>query len=502
MLRKTETLFADRAHCSYRSYAFVTIVFASFLSRIGFAETRVVGWGNNFNEELNVPADLTNAVAVAAASRHSIALRNDGTVVAWGGKYLGEPRPPDGLSNVVAVSAGLNYGLALRLDGTVTGWGDNSYGQSNPPRTITNAVAVAAGYYHSMALLANGTVAVWGDNRFGQASPPPTLTKATAICVSAYDCFALRSDGTVVAWGRGPLTPPQGLSNVKAITAGFSHVLALMQDGSVVGWGDNDYGELDIPGNLSNVAAISAGEENGLALTRNGEIVGWGLDNYGQATPPPGVSNVVAIAAGEYHSLAIVGSALPLLITIQPPNTNSVLFRQTGLMWHVVRAFNVSAFDFPATRVVIHGLPQGTTVYNASGTNSESLPYVQVNRTLAPGAFIDLTIEYFFSDRSIPTPTLTGEFVDAEMLPDPTGIAQPIDRSIRLANGYYLIDFSTLVNRTYYVQYSTDLMAWKTAYPPIVGSGSRIQWVDNGPPKTETNPSAETNRFYRVILTP
>src|SRR5437763_17068603 len=121
-LQEIEANFDDHAHFSYRSYTFVTIVFALFLSRISFAETSFVGWGNNFNEELNIPADLTNAVAVAAASRHSIALRNDGTVVAWGGKFLGEPRPPAGLSNVVAVSAGLNYGLALRLDGTVTGW--------------------------------------------------------------------------------------------------------------------------------------------------------------------------------------------------------------------------------------------------------------------------------------------------------------------------------------------------------------------------------------------
>jgi hypothetical protein len=65
-----------------------------------------------------------------------------------------------------------------------------------------------------------------------------------------------------------------------------------------------------------------------------------------------------------------------------------------------------------------------------------------------------------------------------------------------------LIDFNTLTNRAYYIQYSPDLSIWKSAHPPLIGSGSGMQWVDNGPPKTESAASIQTNRFYRVLLAP
>ena len=42
-------------------------------------------------------------------------------------------------------------------------------------------------------------------------------------------------------------------------------------------------------------------------------------------------------------------------------------------------------------------------------------------------------------------------------------------------------------------------MDWKTAEPSVVGTGTRIQWIDSGPPKTERHPAAGSGRFYRVL---
>jgi hypothetical protein len=141
-------------------------------------------------------------------------------------------------------------------------------------------------------------------------------------------------------------------------------------------------------------------------------------------------------------------------------------------------------------------------VYNASGTNTLGQPYVQHNQPLAPGASVDLTIEYFVPSRSVPNGTLTVEVVDLASPLEPLGTPQDIARSLRLDDGSYLIDFRTLTNRTYYVQYSSDLTAWKTALPPLSGTGSGRQWVDNGPPKTDSHPLTKTNRFYRILLAP
>jgi hypothetical protein len=66
---------------------------------------------------MNVPPDLTNAVAVASGSEHILALRTDGTVVAWGANSDGQTNVPPGLTNVVAIAAGGDHSLALVGDG-------------------------------------------------------------------------------------------------------------------------------------------------------------------------------------------------------------------------------------------------------------------------------------------------------------------------------------------------------------------------------------------------
>src|SRR6185503_10922932 len=70
-------------------------------------------WGNNRYGQCNVPASLTNVVAIAAGDRYSFALRSDGTVVEWGDNYFGQNTVPAGLTNVVAIAAGRYHSLAL-----------------------------------------------------------------------------------------------------------------------------------------------------------------------------------------------------------------------------------------------------------------------------------------------------------------------------------------------------------------------------------------------------
>mgnify|MGYP000661903502 CR=1 FL=1 len=49
---------------------------------------------------------------------------------------------------------------------------------------------------------------------------------------------------------------------------------------------------------------------------------------------------------------------------------------------------------------------------------------------------------------------------------------------------------------------SNDALNWNTAIPFVKGNGSRLQWIDNGPPKTTSSPGSQLNRFYRAILVP
>ena len=58
---------------------------------------------------------------------------------------------------------------------------------------------------------------------------------------------------------------------------------------------------------------------------------------------------------------------------------------------------------------------------------------------------------------------------------------------------------SALFLQSYTLQYSSDTLNWISVYPSLLGTGATIQWIDDGPPKTESLPSTEGTRFYRVI---
>jgi len=82
------------------------------------------------------------------------------------------------------------------------------------------------------------------------------------------------------------------------------------------------------------------------------------------------------------------------------------------------------------------------------------------------------------------------------------GDGQRIDRGFLLQNGGFQVEFMSLANRRYCIQYSGDLESWKTAQSLITGNGSWLQWLDQGPPETESHPATQPMRFYRAFLLP
>ncbi|MGH7951350.1 MAG: putative Ig domain-containing protein, partial [Limisphaerales bacterium] len=288
----------------------------------------VVAWGDNRDSQINVPSQLTNAVAVAAGSFHSLALKNSGAVVGWGDNTYGEASSSN-VSNAVAITAGDGFSLALKNDGTVFAWGR----QTNVPAGLTNVVAISASSSNALVLTDDGNLISWGI-----VSPPPAnATNIVAIAAGNTHSLALKGDGTVIAWGDsalGKTAVPSGLTDVVALAAGRYHSLALRDNGTVVAWGDDTWGQTNVPPDLSNVVAIAAGAFHNLALKQDGTVAVWGDDTYYQTNVPVGLSNVIGIAAGIYHNLAIVGDGSPV-ITVQPvsqynPDTETAFFRVTA----------------------------------------------------------------------------------------------------------------------------------------------------------------------------
>lgn len=284
---------------------FILVLLCALRPVVHAASGTVVAWGltTEVANVTNLPAGLTNVVAVAAGLDHALALRADGTVVAWGtDSGWGETQVPSGLSNVVSVRAGWDFSMALKRDGTVMTWGDS---EVTPAPVLTNVLAIAAGgHQFCLALLPNHAVVAWGWNGAGQTNVPDGLTNVIAIAAGLDHSVALRGDGMVVVWGDTNFDEsdiPSGLSNVVGISAGWDQTLALKSDGTVVGWGSDAL----VPAGLSNVVAVTAGWDAGQDFLRSDGTLAYGTT---------GLSNVVAIARGHFFELAVTVPVQPALV--------------------------------------------------------------------------------------------------------------------------------------------------------------------------------------------
>lgn len=193
-----------------------------------------------------------------------------------------------------------------------------------------------------------------------------------------------------------------------------------------------------------------------------------------------------------------------LTIEYLVPPTISVLSLKlnlaTSLYEQRVRVTNPAGSTPDALRVMIKNLSTNVQVANASGITNGA-PYVQSSVVVPPDSSVDFVIEYYTSGGAVPNPTLEAELtpVASAALP-PTNNGQRINRARRLPNGTFLLEFATVSNRVYHVQYSTDLLEWKAAPPAITGNGTWCVWIDSGQPKTDAAPAVTGQRYYRVVF--
>ena len=114
-------------------------------------------------------ATASNAVAVRAHTGHAIHLQRDGTVMGTGGNRFG-PLSHHGLGDkadrwgpifrgAVAIATGSRHSLAIRADGSLWAWGEGF--AIEPAKIMEHVRAVAAGDTATIAIAEDGALWQW-----------------------------------------------------------------------------------------------------------------------------------------------------------------------------------------------------------------------------------------------------------------------------------------------------------------------------------------------------
>jgi hypothetical protein len=227
--------------------------------------------------------------------------------------------------------------------------------------------------------------------------------------------------------------------------------------------------------------------------------------NAGTLTFSSSISSSGAVNTNSANETAstnvIVGSFLSGLLTAS--NASVMAYNpQTGLMDQQVRLSNIGTSAVASARVIVSGLTN--RLYNAVGTNDGN-PFVVYGAALDVGQSVDLGLEYFVPKRvaiSVPDSAYTAVEVPAGNVIAPSGTPFSITLVTNLASGAVLIEFQSIPGRSYTILYSptTSFTNALVAQPPIVAPADRVQWIDDGPPKTISSPANAASRFYKVIL--
>jgi alpha-tubulin suppressor-like RCC1 family protein len=412
------------------------LIFYALFAENTHSQTSVVVWGSNNYGQTNVPARLTNVVAIANGGTFALALTANGSVVGWGDNDAGQTSIPTGLSSVTQIAvenefvAGTGFSLAVE-NGTVLAWGDNQYGQCNVPY-MTNAISilpnsltalksdgtmvewgtyfpdfVPAGLSNviaiseggcQMALQSDGQVAAWGNPYYGLTNVPANLSNVVAIAAGATACLALSANGQLTMWGT-VTNVPDGLTNVVAITAqpsgnSIDFFAAVTATGRVVAWGQIFLGDGDpqdlatnVPASITNAAQVFAQPFGALTLNRDSTVSGWGIDGY-ETDIPPGLTNVVAISGPMVLQGQIPPQALPMVDEFAySGNTTILKANATGFplnyQWQL-NGVNIPGANQPwlmltNVQTVTPFAKYTVIVSNAYGSSSNSIPLAVAN---------------------------------------------------------------------------------------------------------------------------
>ena len=213
-------------------------------------------------------------------------------------------------------------------------------------------------------------------------------------------------------------------------------------------------------------------------------------------------STNITVRATDSDGGSVSSSFAFTIGTANPTVTNAsvkVLNSQTGLIVQTVTVQNTTGRPSAGFRLNVTGLPATVTLYSASSAPGVSPAYVDYPYAMAVDQIITLALSYYVPTRSLTfTPIYTVIALPTGISTVGTGAGMNITRFVRLTPGSVLLEFNAIPGRWYQVEYSSDLTNWKLSATPILAGANRVQWIDQGPPYTQSSPATTATRMYRV----
>jgi hypothetical protein len=344
--------------------------------------------------------------------------------------------------------------------------------------------------------------------------------------------LALGSDGRIYVDGEDPLSLPAGVNGFVALRPGWRAAAAIGDNGQVYLNGSQ---LVDLPVGHQWVDAAHAGYLYA-ALDSLGRIVckhqeAWnGPVVASWIAPLNGATRWVRLAPSRSYVVAIDDKGELYLITISELNGTRDYNLKTV---PIVRPSGVNAWrDFSGGEHHFLVLSDDGRLF-AWGRNWEG----QLGTGFGKGDFYNLTpvimplgvtawVEIAagaFQSMAIGNDCALygwGENLQGQLgVPPSTPIFEPLRISnvegvcgepvlfsrtpaTQLPDGTFKLAFPTLMNRRYVIQYSDLTATWKNAAGLVTGTGGMVEWIDAGPPATDSPPVEQSQRLYRVLFAP
>ena len=173
---------------------------------------------------------------------------------------------------------------------------------------------------------------------------------------------------------------------------------------------------------------------------------------------------------------------------------------ETSLYEQRVRVVNLTPVPLAGVRITLSSLAAGVSLYTTHGLASDGAVYVEPAGSIAAGTESTFLLEFFSSSVSqFPQPSYSIRQSGVSAVSPSQGQVKAIGRVVQ-AGGRTYVEFSTVAGSIYWVQYrdSADA-AWQTSPAAVTGTGTSIQWLDDGWPKTSSAPTASRN--YQLLVT-